>query len=300
MRRVLVVLCVAMAASLCAAQTDFSKVQVKIQKVSGNVYMLQGAGGNITASVGDDGIVMVDDEFIPLAEKIQAQLKTVSDKLVRFVIITHYHFDHTSGDPYWGKIATLIAQQNVRKRLAEGGPTGYITKVIHENKPAAPDMLPQMTFTKEVDLHMNGDDIKVVHYPHAHTDGDSVVFFPKEHVVATGDTFVTYGFPFIDLNAGGSVEGTIAEFKSMIPKLPADVKIIPGHGNLSNLDDLKNYVKMLEETTATIRKAMQEGKTLEEMKQEKIMEPWQKWSGNFINSDAWIDTVYNELTAKKH
>jgi len=281
---------------------DFSKVQIKATKVSGNVYMLEGAGGNIGASIGEDGIVIVDDQFAPLAEKIQAALKSlgITDKPVRFVINTHYHGDHTGGNaPFRNAGSTVIAQDNVRKRLESGGTAGNGGSVKMENKPAEKAALPIITFEHDVTVHLNGEDIRALHFPSGHTDGDSIIFFPKNNVVHMGDDFVRYGFPFIDVNSGGSVQGMIAAMEKATAQLPADVKVIPGHGQLANLDDVREFTKMLKETSAVVQKALDAHKTLEQMKQEKILDPWKKWSGDFVNTDAFIETLYNSLTGKK-
>jgi glyoxylase-like metal-dependent hydrolase (beta-lactamase superfamily II) len=285
-----------------AQEPDFSKVQIKVSKVSGNIYMLEGAGGNIAASVGEDGIVIVDDQFAPLAEKIQAALKDlgVTTKPVRFVINTHYHGDHTGGnEPFNNAGSTLIAHENVRKRLETGGTAGNGGSIKTEQKAASRNALPIITFEHDVTVHLNGEDIRALHFPSGHTDGDSIIFFPKNNVVHMGDDFVRYGFPFVDVASGGSVQGMIAATEKVAAELPADVKVIPGHGALSNMDDVKAFTKMLKETSAVVEKALDNHKTLEQMKQEKILAPWEKFSGSFINSDAFIETLYNSLTGHK-
>jgi cyclase len=283
---------------------DFSKVQIKVTKVSGNIYMLEGAGGNIAASIGQDGIVIVDDQFAPLADKIQAALQSlgITDKAVRFVINTHYHGDHTGGNaPFSNAGSTVIAQDNVRKRLISGGTAGNGPggSIHMEDKPAEKAALPIITFEHDVTVHLNGEDIRALHFPSGHTDGDSIIFFPKNNVVHMGDDFVRYGFPFIDVTSGGSVQGMIAAMEKATAQLPADVKVIPGHGALSNLDDVREFTKMLKETSAVVQKALAEHKTLEQMKQEKILDPWSKWSGDFVKTDAFIETLYNSLTGTK-
>jgi cyclase len=280
-------------------EPDFSKVQIKVTKVSGNIYMLEGEGGNIGASVGEDGIVIVDDQFAPLADKIQAALKSlgITDKPVRFVINTHYHGDHTGGNvPFNNAGSTIIAQDNVRKRLVSGGTAGNGGSIKMEVKPADKAALPIITFEHDVTVHLNGEDIRALHFPSGHTDGDSIIFFPKNNVVHMGDDFVRYGFPFIDVASGGSVQGMIDAMEKATAQLPADVKVIPGHGALSNLDDVREFVKMLKVTTVVVEKALQQHKTLEQMKKEKILDPWKKWSGDFVNTDAFIETLYNSLT----
>jgi cyclase len=300
MRKLLVGAAVILFVGIAAAQDqDFSKVQMKVTKVGGSVYMLEGEGGNIGASVGEDGIVIVDDQFAPLADKIKAALKGITDKPVRFVINTHYHGDHTGGNAIFQKDAPVIAQDNVRKRLEAGGTAGNNASMKFEYKADPKEALPIITFDHDVTVHLNGEDIRALHFPSGHTDGDSVIFFPKSNVVHMGDDFVTYGFPFIDLGAGGGVDGMIAAVDDVISKLPADVKVIPGHGPISTLDDMRKFSAMLKDTRAVVEKAMKAGKTLDQMKQEKILEPWQKWSGDFIKTDAFIETLYNDLAGKK-
>jgi cyclase len=299
MRKIVAFLLFLTPALVAAQDEDLSKVQIKVTKVAGSVYMLEGAGGNIGASVGDDGIVVVDDQYAPLAEKIQSALKGVTDKPVRFIINTHYHGDHTGGNAFFQKQAPVIAHDNVRKRLEAGGPAGNLGSISMDHKPAPKEALPIVTFDRDVTVHLNGEDIRALHFPSGHTDGDSIIFFPKSNVVHMGDDFVRYGFPFIDLAAGGSVEGMIAAMEEVVPKLPADVKIIPGHGNIANLDDVRTYTKMLIDTRAVVEKGIQQKKTLDQLKQEKVLEPWKKYSGDFVSTDAFIETLYNDLTGKK-
>ncbi len=290
-----------LSATFCLAQNeDYSKVQIKVSKVAGNVYMLQGAGGNIGASVGADGIVIVDDQFAPLADKIQAALKGITDKPVRFIINTHYHFDHTGGNEFFQKQAPIIAHDNVRKRLEEGSMAGNGASVHIEHKPQPSGALPIITFDHDVTVHLNGEDIRALHFPAGHTDGDSVIYFPKSNVVHMGDDFVTYGFPFIDVDGGGSIDGMISGVEGAIAQLPADVKVIPGHGPVSSLDDVHVYVKMLKDTRAVVQDALQKKMTLGQMKEKKILDPWKKYSGDFISADAFLETLYNSLTGQKN
>jgi cyclase len=302
MRKVAMLLgCLFLAAAISSAQDeDYSKVQMKVTKVAGNVYMLEGAGGNIGASVGDDGIVIVDDQYAPLAEKIQAALKSITDKPVRFIINTHYHGDHTGGNAYFQKQAPIIAQDNVRKRLESGGRVGNGSSVHMDAKPAPKEALPIITFDHDVTVHLNGEDIRALFFPAGHTDGDSIIFFPKSNVVHMGDDFVTYGFPFIDVDSGGSINGMIDGVEKVIAQVPADVKIIPGHGPISSVDDVKAYLTMLKATRDVVVKSLAEGKSLDQMKQAKLLDPWKKFSGDFINEDAFLETLYNSLTGQKN
>ena len=289
-------------APVVQAQDDLSKVNIRISKLAGNVYLLVGDGGNIAASIGEDGIVIVDDQYAPLADKIQMALKNlkITDKPVRFVINTHYHGDHTGGNlPFANSGSTLIAQDNVRKRLETGGTAGNGGSIKMEAKPAPKGALPVITFDHDVTVHLNGEDIRALHFPAGHTDGDAIIFFPKNNVVHMGDDFVRYGFPFIDVSSGGSVQGMIAAMEKVSTQLPPDVKVIPGHGALSNLDDVREFTKMLKETSAAVQKAVDEHKTVEQMKQEKILAPWAKWSRGFLDADKFIETLYNSLTGSK-
>src|SRR5215470_14440146 len=292
-KALLAVIFVSLISAILAAQ-DFSKVEMKVQKVAGSVYMIQGAGGNIGASVGDDGIVMVDDEFLPLAEKIEAALKGITDKPVKVVLNTHWHGDHTGGNPHFGEKAPIIAQENVRKRLASGGKTRF-----GEVKPAPKVALPVITFEENVTVHLNGEDIRAIHVPNGHTDGDSVIFFPQSNVVHMGDDFFNGGmFPFIDIDSGGSVQGMIAGGEKVLAETPDDVKIIPGHGPLANKEDLRKFVNVLKETSAAVQAGIKQHKTLDQLKQEKVLAKWDSWGQGFIKTDMYIEILYDSLTQK--
>jgi glyoxylase-like metal-dependent hydrolase (beta-lactamase superfamily II) len=282
-------------AAATQAQTDFSKVQMKATKVAGNVYMLEGAGGNIGVSVGDDGLLIVDDQFAPLADKIRAALKGLADKKLRFILNTHWHGDHTGGNIAFGPEATIIAHDNVRKRLA----TEQKSTVFNSTTPASPkEALPVITFDQSLSVHFNGEDIRAIHFPHGHTDGDSVIFFSASNVVHLGDDFFAGRFPFVDLESGGSVEGLIKNIGELVNKIPADAKLIPGHGPISTLDDLKSYHRMLQQTTEIVRGKIAAGKTLDQIKSEGLPDDWKTWGTGFIKTDRWVETIYKSLTAK--
>jgi glyoxylase-like metal-dependent hydrolase (beta-lactamase superfamily II) len=278
----------------CIGQQDFSQVQIKVTKVSGTVYMLEGSGGNIGVSVGDDGIVIVDDQFAPLAPKIKEALKSITDKPLKFVINTHFHFDHTGGNAQFGKEATIIAHENVRQRLEKGSSVGG-----NKVDPAPKEALPVITFNDRAAVHVNGEDIRAIHLPNGHTDGDSVIYFTQSKVVHMGDDFVTYGFPFVDVASGGSVSGMIAAVESVLNMVPEDVKVIPGHGPLSTPTDVRKYLDMLKETRGLVAQASQQGKTLEDMKKEHLLQKYDDLGKGFIKTDAWIDLLYAEVTHKK-
>jgi len=284
-------------APVVQAQDDLSRVNIRISKLAGNVYLLVGDGGNIAASIGEDGIVIVDDQYAPLAEKIQSALKGISDKPIRFVINTHYHVDHTDGNEYFQKQAPIIAHDNVRKRLENGGEAENLASLKFEAKPQVRGALPLLTFDHDVTIHLNGEDIKVMHLQNGHTDGDSIVYFPKSNVVHMGDDFLRIGFPFVDLVAGGSVRG-LAALEELIPTLPPDVIVIPGHGVVSNLDDVRTFVKMLKETRAVVDRGVKQGKTLDQLEHEKVLDPWKEWSGEWITADIYLETLYNDIVGK--
>jgi cyclase len=284
--------------ALAQQPQDFSKIQVKIAKVAGNVYILQGSGGNIAASIGDDGILLVDTEYGPLGDKILAALQTVApNQKVRFVINTHYHADHTSGNEFFGsRGAVIIDQTNIRKRLADGSVGGNGGSVQFKQPPAPKAALPVITFDDHLEVHFNDEQIRVMHFPAAHTDGDTVVYFTKSNVVHMGDIFVRYGLPFVDIRGGGSIQGMIAACEKVAATLPPDVKVIPGHGEVATMSDVRAYTKMLKDTMAVVQKALDERKTLEQMKQENILAPWQNEARGFVKTDTFIDEVYYSLT----
>ncbi|HEY0365447.1 MAG TPA: MBL fold metallo-hydrolase [Pyrinomonadaceae bacterium] len=278
------------------AQTDFSKVEVKVTKVAGNVYMLEGSGGNIGVSVGDDGILIVDDQFAPLADKIRAALKGLGDKKLRFILNTHWHGDHTGGNVAFGPEAPIIAHDNVRKRLA----TEQRSEVFNRTTPASPkEALPVITFNNALSVHFNGEEIRAIHFPQGHTDGDSVIFFSASNVVHLGDDFFAGRFPFVDLESGGTVEGLIGNIGELIGKIPPGAKLIPGHGPISTIDDLKSYHRMLQQTTEIVRQKIAAGKTLDQIKTEGLPAEWAPWGAGFIKTDLWVQTIYKSLTAKK-
>src|SRR6476620_5124502 len=280
---------------LTVAQDDFSQVEIKGTKINGNVYMLEGAGGNIGVSVGTDGILIVDDQFAPLAEKIRAALKTLGDGKLKFILNTRWHGDHTGGNVAFGREAPIIAHDNVRKRLS----TEQRSELFKQTTPASPkEALPVITFDQSLSVHFNGEEIKVIHFPHGHTDGDSVIFFTTSNVVHMGDDFFSGRFPFVDLESGGSVEGLTKNIAEIIPKLPAGVKLIPGHGPVSTVDDLKAYHRMLTETTEIVRKQMAANKSLDQIKKEGLPAEWKSWGEGFIKTDQWIELVFRSLTMK--
>jgi cyclase len=301
MRQLLILCCLITVISSAAAQEeDYSKVQIKSAALAPNLYLLQGVGGNMAASIGADGVLLVDDEFAGVADKIRASLKGLgADKPVRFVIDTHYHYDHTDGNLAFAQGgAVLIAHDNLRVRLERGGTIGNGGSISKEAKPQPAGALPLVTYKDELTVHVNGMAVRVHHYARAHTDGDSVVFFPAANVVHMGDIYVRYGFPFIDINGGGNVRGMIAACADVIRTMPAGSKVIPGHGDLATLDDLREYLKMLEDTTAVVHKALRAGRTLTQMKNDRILGAWsERYSPakGFVDTDAFTESLFYSL-----
>jgi glyoxylase-like metal-dependent hydrolase (beta-lactamase superfamily II) len=289
----------ATSASAAPAPDDkFAKVVIKVEKVGGSVYMLEGSGGNIGVSVGDDGIVLVDDEFAPLAPKIKEALRSITDRPIKVVLNTHWHGDHTGGNAIFGADAPIVAHENVRKRLVLGAAARTVGgKAVDAIPPAPKGALPIVTFEDQVMVHLNGEDIRAIHFPSGHTDGDVVIWFTQSNVVHMGDDFVTYGFPFVDAASGGSVRGLIAAIDKVIPQLPPDVKIIPGHGKVSTIDDMKKLSATLKDCVKLVQAGVRKGKTLEAIQQEKPLAKYDDDLGKgFIKADAFVETIFKELT----
>ncbi len=282
------------AAAAAAQQRDFSKVEIKTVKVAGNVYMLQGSGGNIGISVGDDGVAMIDDEFAPLSPKIHAAIEKLSPKPVRFLINTHWHPDHIGGNALFADTATIFAHANVRKRMQSGGKTPMM-----DLPPAEPKALPIVTFEQGLSLWWNGEEIRAIHVQPGHTDGDTVIWFVKSNVVHMGDDFFTTGFPFCDLDSGGSVTGVLGAIDNVLGQIPKDAKIIPGHGEVSTVDDLRKYRSSLEEMVGAVKKGLAAGKSVDQLKKDKILAAWEPaWGSGFIKADMFIDTIARDLARK--
>lgn len=268
-------------------------VTVKVTKVTGNVYMLQGRGGNIGAVTGAEGILIVDDDYKQVSEKLRDALKELGSATPRFIFNTHWHGDHTEGNDFFGKQSTIVAHANVRKRMID-------PPVIFGQKtpPYASHALPIVTYTEKLSIHINGEEVRAVHYPNGHTDGDTIVFFVNANVVHLGDDFFVKRFPFVDLDSGGSVQGLINNLASLIKTIPADAKLIPGHGPLATLDDLKSYHQTIVETADIVQQAMKAGKSLDEIKKAGLPEKYKEAGSGFIKTDFWLETVHRSYSKK--
>jgi glyoxylase-like metal-dependent hydrolase (beta-lactamase superfamily II) len=290
MRKVLIAPAILLSVSLFAQQQDFSKVQMKVLKITDHVYMLTGAGGNIGVSVGDDGIVIIDDQFAPLAPKIKEALKAITNKPIKFIINTHYHGDHTGGNEIFGREGTIIAHDNARKRMELG------TKVLGNAIPPAPKgALPVVTFNDRATIHVNGEDLRITHLPGGHTDGDVMVEFTKSNVVHMGDDYFNGMFPFVDRENGGSIRGLIANLDAVLAKMDPGAQVIPGHGPLGDKPSLDGFRDALKGTVAIMNEAIQKGKTLDEVKKEKTLVAWSHLASEFVTLEFYEEGLYNEL-----
>jgi glyoxylase-like metal-dependent hydrolase (beta-lactamase superfamily II) len=279
------ILALLFAPPLLSAQQDFSNVQIKTTHVAGNVYMLEGSGGNIGVSAGPDGLLMIDDEFAPLAEKIEAALNRINAGKLKFVINTHFHGDHTGSNPHFGRLAPIIAQTNVRKHL----------KIT----PKTPDeALPVLTYDQSMSVHFNGEELELLHVPNGHTDSDTIITFTHSNVVHMGDQFFNGRYPNIDLGGGGSIHGYIHNVEQAIATINPTAKIIPGHGPLGNLDDLKKFRDMLVATSSFMDKQIAAGKTLARVKSEGLPPEWKSWDQPPMGQGRWIEILYNGLSKK--
>lgn len=277
---------------------DYDKVEISTIKLTENIYMLQGAGGNIGVCVGDDGVFIIDDQFAPLTAKIKAAIAKISSKEIRFVINTHWHHDHVGGNENMGAAgAVIVAHQNVRKRMS----TDQFMEFFNKQVPAAPKVaLPVITFTRDLAFHLNDEETRISHIKEAHTDGDAIVFFEKANVIHTGDIYFSGMYPFIDKSAHGSVDGMIKAVKHILDIINDDTRVIPGHGPLSNKAELAVYLKMLVSLRARMSAYIAEGKTLEEIKQiglSKDFDP--KWGGGFLSPDKFTQILYEDLSRHK-
>lgn len=281
-----------------AYSQEFDKVEISTIKVSENIYMLQGAGGNIGVCVGDDGVFMIDDQFAPLTAKIKSAIAKLSSKKVRFVINTHWHYDHVGGNENMGEAgAVIVAHQNVRKRMS----TDQFMEFFNKKVPTAPKTaLPVITFTRDITFHLNDEETRIFHAKEAHTDGDAIVFFEKSNVIHTGDIYFSGMYPFIDKSSHGSVDGMIKAARHILDIIDDDTKVIPGHGPLSNKAELAVFVEMLVSLRAKMSAYISNGKTLEEIKQiglSKDLDP--KWGGGFLSPDKFTQILYEDLSRNK-
>lgn len=273
------------------AAQDFDQVQISTTPVRGSIYMLQGQGGNIGLSIGDDATLIVDDQFAPLTGKIQAAIAELTDRPVDYVINSHWHYDHSDGNTNFGRAgATIVAHENSRTRMM----SDQIVSLSNRLQEAySEDGLPKITFYRSMRFHLNGDLIDVVHLGPAHTDGDSFVYFRDTNVIHTGDVFVRYGLPFIDNPNGGSINGMIEQTWTMAGMIDDDTIIIPGHGQLSSRDDLLEYREMLVVIRDRIQGLMADGHTADQIV---AANPARGYAEPGPGTERWIRAAVDDLS----
>ncbi len=280
------------------AANPMDEVKIEVVPVAERIVMLSGRGGNIGVSFGDDGVILIDDQYAPLTPKIRAALAMLSDEPVRFVLNTHWHGDHTGGNENLGKQGALIvAAAGVRRRMAAGG---FMEAFKREVPPAPGVALPVITFDGQVTFHVNGYDIEAINLPPAHTDGDSVVIFKGANAVHMGDLYFNGLYPVIDYGSGGHIDGMIAAIDHVLPLLDDQSAVIPGHGPLSNKAELKVYREMLATLAPRFKKAIKQGKTVEQVKALKLTAEFDaKWGKGYFTPDEWSGIVYEGLVRQR-
>jgi cyclase len=282
------------AVGIDAQNQDFSKVEITTTPLATGVSMLTGSGGNIGLSVGDDGAFIIDDQFAPLTDKINAAVAKLTARPVRFVINTHWHFDHTGGNENYGKAgAVIVAHDNVRKRMSVEQVNEYLKRTFPPSPAAA---LPVITFADSVTLHLNGDIVEVTHVAPAHTDGDVVVRFTKANVIHMGDLYMNGMYPFVDIASGGKVDGVVAAADKALAMANDQTKIIPGHGPLATKATLKEFRDVVATVRDRVRKEMSAGKSLAEIQASAPSKEFDaKWGNGFIKPEAFVALVHASL-----
>ena len=273
-----------------------SALSFKTQSLTNNISMLSGQGGNVAVMSGDQGLLMIDDDYQKMSPALQRALTPFGgeDKLT-YIINTHWHGDHTQGNLHFGHSAQIIAHDNVRERLL----TSQEVKLFNmKTQPYPEHALPSITYEKALTLHMNGEEVELLHLPGGHTDGDSVVFFKKANVVHMGDHFFNGFFPFVDVENGGNVARMAQNVGQVLTMLDAKAIIIPGHGPIATKPDLTAFKRMLEGTSAEIEGMRAKGMSLKEMQTEGLSEQWDEWTDGFLSESVWISIVNSSLDSK--
>ena len=293
MNRVKFFILYAILASL-PAQAQFEDVTIRTTHLGGAVYMLEGRGGNLAVLSGEDGVLLVDDQYAPLSDKILAAIREFDSGPIRFVINTHWHVDHTQGNEILsGQGAVIVAHDNVRERMS----TEQFMASINRKFPPSPEgALPVVTFNDRLTFHFNGETVAAWHVPRAHTDGDVILHFPDANVIHMGDNFWTGQYPLVDRSSGGSVQGMIDAVQGALPLCRSGTKVIPGHGPLGNCADLESFGQMLSDATARIRALIDQGKNLEEVIEARPNADFDETlGGGFIKPERFTEFVYNSI-----
>ncbi len=260
--------------------------------LAGAVHWIEGRGGNLAVSAGPDGLLVVDTQFEFMAPSIRAALAELSDQPVRFVVNTHWHGDHTGGNVALAGGAPVVAHRNVRARMGSTQTTAFGTR-----EPAPVAALPVVTYADEVQLHFNGEEVRVFHLPSGHTDGDSVVLFPRSGVAHLGDLFFPGNFPYVDLATGGSVRGLARNAERLLEVLPDEVTLLPGHGRPSRKQDLRAYAEMLRGALAAVAAELEAGRDPAAIRESAVLAPWDGWGQGFISTERFLEFVLADLTA---
>jgi cyclase len=287
-------LCLLSAVFMSFATTIQAADDVKITpiKITDQIYMISGQGGNIGLFIGEDGTFLIDDQFAPLTERIIETIKSVGGAHPKFLINTHYHGDHTGGNEKLGQGGTLIfSHDNVRERLVTGS---FIEAFNMRNAAVSGESLPVVTFAEDITFHLNGDTVRALHVPHAHTDGDSFIYFESANVIHAGDFFFNGIYPFIDVTHGGTLKGMIEAVDRVLLLADDSTKIIPGHGPLAEKEQLLSFRQMLETVYERLRKLKAEGKTSQEAAAAKPLADLDEiWGDGMFTSDRWIELIYS-------
>jgi glyoxylase-like metal-dependent hydrolase (beta-lactamase superfamily II) len=286
---------IALAPAASAQAPDMSKIEVKVTDLGHNIYLLEGAGGNVTAAVAQDGVILIDSQAMAMAPKLEAAVQAKTKAPIKFLINTHYHGDHVAGDPYFvAKGALVIAQDNDRKRLMlpiKNSSTGEI-----DPTPVPPAELPSITYATAMTLHLNGQTAQLSHPPMpAHTDGDTVIFFPDANVLIAGDIYQSH-YPNVDVDSGGGINGMIAGTDILLKMANDQTKIVPGHGPLGDKAHLTKYRAMLVSVRDHIKAEIDAGKTEDQMVADNpTKETDADWKGTSVFGPLFPRLVYRSL-----
>ena len=276
---------------------NFDTVKIRPQRITDNIFMLTGSGGNIGLLIGRDGVLMVDDQYAPLSQKISDAIKSISKNNLRFVVNTHVHGDHSGGNENFKKLgATLVAHEQVRVRMM----TEQFNKRFNRTSPPRDkEAWPQITFSTNMNFHLNGEDIDLVHLGKGHTDGDVIVHFKKANVFHAGDAFVRYGYPFIDISSGGTVNGFIETLDKFLLLLDDNSKIIPGHGELATKADVKLLRDQLADIRDQVAAALKNGTKPEDVGSLGITDKYEENMGKgFLKGKDFVMMIAESLNAK--
>ena len=274
---------------------DFSGVEIRTTQLANNLYMMEGAGGNLAVSVGEDGVFLIDDQFAPLSEKIMAAIAELTDSEVEFLVNTHWHGDHTGGNEAFGNAgAIIVAHDNTRVRMTEE----QLRQIFDTTYPPRPaDALPIVTFDDEMTFYWNGETIRAFHVDPAHTDGDVILYFENADVFHMGDTFFNTFYPFIDVDSDGDIDGIIAAGYRVLSMATPDSQIIPGHGPLATADDLNEWLKIMRITRESMQELIDEGLSEDEAVAARPTAQFdESHGGGFMNPETYNRLLYQSLS----